>query len=192
MQRPPAIFLIGLRASGKTTVAKGVAQALSGAFIDLDIATARELGCASAGEALQTKGEPEFRRAELVALERVIQEQPDASGTNPRRVIALGGGTAMIDRARVLLARELEARRAVIVYLRATPITLRRRLATSNLAERPSLTGAGVLEEVASVFAARDGIYRALATHTIDIDDMNEPATISAVLGLLNHTRDAR
>ncbi|QKK09396.1 MAG: hypothetical protein HND58_15340 [Planctomycetota bacterium] len=56
-----------------------------------------------------------------------------------------------------------------IVYLRAQPETLRARLGAAD-ANRPSLTGAGTLGEIDAVFAARDGLYRELATEIIEID----------------------
>lgn len=169
---PPTIILLGLRGSGKTTLGRALAQKLSREFVDLDDEVARSNGSESSGEALRSLGEARFRRAEASALFNVLAHAPRARGKG--RILALGGGTPTNIAARQFLEDLVEDGRAQIVYLRATPATLRERLRATDLAERPSLTGEGTLEEIDQLFAARDNAYRALATRTLDVDGMDE------------------
>ncbi len=155
------ILLIGLRGAGKSTIGRIVAESTGREFVDLDDVTAALLGCRTPGEAFAAHGESVFRVAEYRALINAAA----ISG----RVIALGGGTPTAPGAGQILEDERRAGRAVIVYLRAMPHDLRARLSATDVSSRPSLTGAGTLEEIESVFAARDPLYRRLATHVIDV-----------------------
>ena len=169
-----AIYLLGLRGSGKSTVGRLAAQRGGGAFVDLDDITPGLLGCATAGEALRTHGEPAFRAAERGALD---DPRVRAAG-----IIALGGGTPTFPAS----ADELRARFAAgdrLVYLRASIPTLRARLAATNLATRPSLTGADPLAEVQTLWERRDPLYRALAGRVVDVDGLGVEAVVAAVLG---------
>lgn len=154
------LLLIGLRASGKSTLGRLVAARLSRPFIDLDDRTAARLGEPSPAAALGRYGEPAFRAAESAALRETLL----GSG----RVVALGGGTPTAPGAAEMLERERAAGRAVIVYLHAAPDVLRARLAATDVASRPSLTGRGTLEEIEALYAGRDGLYRRLADAVID------------------------
>lgn len=158
---PPQTILLGLRGSGKSTLGKLLAARLITDFVDLDVVTAGLLRFASAAEAIQTLGLPAFRDAEVRALQ---MPRSTAAG-----VLALGGGTPTAHGAIPALA-SLRAKGARLVYLRGTPDTLRARLSTTDLATRPSLTGASVLDEVARLFAERDPLYRSLADNVIEID----------------------
>jgi len=75
-----------------------------------------------------------------------------------------------------------------VVYLRATPATLRARLAGAT-EQRPSITGAGTIEEVEAVWRRRDLIYRELAEAVIDVDDLDADATLARVLEVARGTR---
>ena len=160
-----AIYLLGLRGSGKSTVGPLVAASLSTAFVDLDDITPGILGHATAADALRAHGLPAFRAAERLALDdpRVL-----AAG-----VIALGGGTPTHPPCEAELRRRASLGDRLI-YLRATPATLRERLASTNLAARPSLTGAGVLDEIESLWAQRDPLYQSLATTIIEVDGLSD------------------
>jgi len=55
-----------------------------------------------------------------------------------------------------------------VIYIRLTPAMLLSRLSSADLANRPSLTGAGTLNEIESVWLARDPLYSSLAGITIE------------------------
>lgn len=162
MKAGRTIILIGLRAGGKTSVGALASRELGRELIDLDTITAGRLGARTAGEAFARAGEGAFREAESAALAEAMVRRG--------RVIALGGGTPTAPGAAAMLARARDAGEAWIAYLRATPPTLRERLGRASVADRPTLTGRGTIEEVEAVFAARDGAYRALADVVIETD----------------------
>ena len=137
---PPthALILIGLRCSGKTTIGRLAAGRLGIPFVDLDDETA----------------------ALLDQLQRITLTGPI--------VLALGGGTPTAPEVPEVLRFAAEKCRCRLAYLHATPQVLRSRLEKTDAAARPALTAAGVLEEVAALYDARDPLYRALAQHTFE------------------------
>lgn len=167
MLQPHPLLLIGLRGSGKSTLGRLVAERVGAAFSDLDDAVLARLGCATVAEVWETLGEPAFRAGETACLRERVPEAVD--DRTPPAVVALGGGTPTAPGAAELLGEARERGLVTIVYLRAQPETLRARLGAAD-ANRPSLTGAGTLGEIDAVFAARDGLYRELATEIIEID----------------------
>ena len=161
------VLLIGLRCSGKTTVGRLLAQRLGHGFIDLDDRTAEVLNSPSPADALSSHGEPAFREAESTALR-------DALATPSPTVIALGGGTPTAPGATAMILDAQGARRAVVVYLRAPADILTQRFRNTNAESRPALTPAGTLDEVPTLFAQRDPLYRRLADRIMDATQPTE------------------
>jgi shikimate kinase len=170
LQQPPAVLLIGLRGAGKSAVARALADRLGRLAVDLDALTPVYLGESTTGDALRLHGEPAFRDAESRALRDMLASW--VAG-DPGRIIALGGGTPTAPGAAELIREERAAGRARVIYLRATEATLRARLAATDVSQRPSLTGAGTLEEIGTLLARRDGLYRGLAELTLDVDTLS-------------------
>lgn len=158
-------MLIGLRCAGKSLVGARLAERLGRCFVELDAVTCGLLGARSAGEALASAGVAAFRAAETEALRLVLGV--------PGRVVALGGGTPTAPGAADLLRRARADGTATVVYLRLPPGTLRRRLAATDLADRPSVTGLGTIEEVDRLLAERDPLYASLASLTIAADGLS-------------------
>jgi shikimate kinase len=152
------VLLIGLRAAGKSTLGASLAARLGVGFLDLDDLTARELGAASAGDALRTAGEPAFREAETSALRAACEGAP--------RVIALGGGTPTAPGAAPFIDSLRREGRAFVVYLNPPLAILEARLRESA-GNRPSLTGRGVVEEMSEIARRRQPLYAALADFTL-------------------------
>lgn len=173
---PRQTILLGLRGSGKSTLGKLLAARLITDFVDLDVVTAGLLRVASAADAIRTLGLPAFRDAEVRAL-----QMPRSTGAG---VLALGGGTPTAHGAIPALSA-LKAKGARLVYLRGTPATLRARLQKTDLAARPSLTGASVLDEIEQLFAERDPLYRSLADDVIDIDGRSIDESIEDLIAAL-------
>ena len=169
-----SIILIGLRASGKSTAAAIVASNLGCPALDLDEIVAQREGVANAAALIHRSGIEAFRIAEAAALEALLAQPTPC-------VLALGGGTPTAPGAAALL-RTAAADGTRVIYLRATPQTLRARLALTNLAARPSLTGAGTLDEVDTLFAARDGLYRELATSIVEVDGLSAAQAAAAIV----------
>lgn len=167
------IILLGLRASGKTTLGPPLAARLGCPFTDLDDRTLALLHCATASEAFRTHGEPAFRAAEVRALRETL--------SHPRQVIALGGGTPTAPGAADLL-RDAARAGAVLIYLHAPPAALRDRLRGTDMANRPGLLGTDPLAEIEALYAARDPLYRALATHTLDVGAQSQHEALSRLV----------
>ncbi|MCC7389967.1 MAG: AAA family ATPase [Phycisphaerales bacterium] len=156
------LVLMGLRGSGKSTLGRLVAGRLGWPFVDLDDVTVGLLGGPGVPEVWSRVGEAGFREAEALGLaERVL-----GAG---RQVVALGGGTPTAPGAAEMLRAAVGDGRIELVYLRGTPATLRERLEAQGAGDRPSLTGRGTLAEIESVFAARDELYRGLASRVVEI-----------------------
>jgi shikimate kinase len=91
-----AIVLVGFMGSGKTTVAKVLAEKLDCDFVDLDSFIESREG-RSIASIIDEKGEASFRGIETKALRDVFEE-------NRARIIAPGGGAWMIEENRKLIS----------------------------------------------------------------------------------------
>jgi shikimate kinase len=88
LKRAPGIYLTGFMGSGKSSVARLLANRLGWEFIDLDAEIeAREN--VTVAEIFEKRGEPEFRRIETELIRKVVQRVECGLPA----VIALGGGS---------------------------------------------------------------------------------------------------
>ncbi len=147
-------LLIGPRGCGKSSVGQRLADLLQRPFVELDACVLRTFAESSVHEVWSVHGEPAWREAEVRQLNGVLEKDG--------QVVALGGGTPMIEAAQQRLQDERRAGRAWLIYLACTASDLRRRL-EGNLGDRPSLTGAGSLDELEAVLKEREPTYRRLA-----------------------------
>lgn len=175
-----SLVLMGLRGSGKSTIGRALADRSGRRFIDLDDETKQYLGAGTIAELFARFGEERFRKAEYRAL--VNQAFPM---TTLGPVVALGGGTPTAPMAADFLRSARSRGLGRIVYLRATPTTLRGRLATADNRDRPSLTGAGMLEEIDGLFAERDPLYWSLADEVIEVDGLETEDVTARLLHLV-------
>jgi len=153
-KHPFLIFLIGARASGKSTLGRLLAEKLACAFIDTDLHIHTASGL-EVDEIVTRSGWPAFRAMESAALRECAR---------PRTVVATGGGM-------VLDPRNCEFMRATgtVFFLDAPAQLLSSRLAEDpRTTQRPSLTGLPPAKEITRVLAERDPIYRATAHHIIN------------------------
>lgn len=91
------LILIGMPASGKTTVGRELSRALAVPFYDCDEAVEREAGCTIAG-LFAAEGEASFRERERRMLETLCAKDAPC-------VIATGGGAVLRRENRLLLRR---------------------------------------------------------------------------------------
>ncbi len=159
---PRPIALVGLRASGKTTLGRLLAEKLGRAFVDLDEEVSREDGALRAsevlrpaGEILAVEGEPRFRDLEERALERVL------SRTEPL-VLATGGG--VVERAKNRLLLRVRAR---CLWLQVPVEELQRRMRADPTA-RPALLGRDPITEVPEIAARREAWFGELTATAVD------------------------
>ncbi len=172
------VLLMGLRGSGKTTVGGLLALQLDGEFVDLDDRVLATFAETTVADVWSVHGEQAWRAAEARVLHELL-------GRTAGRgiVIALGGGTPMIESARGDIEAARTAGTATVVYLRCVVEELHRRLA-GRTDDRPSLTGADPVQETAEVMTAREPVYRSLADHEYDVSTTS-PQQAAASLGRL-------
>jgi shikimate kinase len=155
MQPGENVFLIGPRASGKTSVARIVAGRLGLEHVDTDEIVVSNLG-SSIAEYVGKHGWDAFRQVETKALAQTAR----AGG----RVVATGGGIVLSPENRALLKAG-----GPVFYLRADPEILAQRLAADpKEAQRPALTNGDLIGEVAQVLAEREPLYRQCADHMVE------------------------
>ena len=169
-----SLFLIGYRGSGKSTVAKLIAERLGWAVVDSDDEVERE-ACKPITAIFAEDGESAFRELE----ERVVASLCEREQT----VVALGGGAVLREATRQRLATAGQ-----VVWLTAPASTLAARIAgdATTASRRPSLTGLSGLEEVERVLAVREPIYRECATFAIDVDGRAPDAIADEIVTLLS------
>jgi shikimate kinase len=153
--------LVGMMGSGKTTVARLVAGRLGRPHMDTDAEVERAAG-SSVREIFAARGEPAFRSEESRVLASVLAAPVPT-------VISVGGGAILDPRQREALRRS-----GTVVWLRARPETLARRVRTN--AQRPLLvdadSGEGRTEALARIGAERRALYEEVASTVIDVDDL--------------------
>lgn len=155
------IVLIGYRGSGKTTIGRKLASQLWKGFVDVDQEACRRFGIDSIAEIWRVHGELAWRETEV----RVVQE----TMAKDEQVIALGGGTLMQPGARAAVEQAQGVRR---IYLHCEAEELHRRIEAdpASGATRPSLTSfGGGVEEVRTMLAEREPVYRAVADHVLNV-----------------------
>ncbi len=140
------ITLIGLRGSGKTTLARALSRKLDLQFVDTDQKLQEKFG-QSIADFVQESGWSEFRRQEQEVLQQVLSKRG--------QVVATGGGC-------VLLAenRELISAQGAVFYLMADVSLLVNRLqANPGLQQRPRFTAGTLTQELAQSLQEREGFY---------------------------------
>jgi shikimate kinase len=158
------VVLVGMMGSGKTTVGQLLARRLDRPFVDLDERIVARRG-RSIPDLFAALGEADFRKEEDAALLAVLEE--------PASVIATGGGSVLAPGN-----REAMRARGTVVWLRARPETLARRIGSG--AGRPLLADdpLGVLERLAR---ERAGVYAEAAHLVVDVDDLDAEQVVLLV-----------
>ena len=151
------LFLVGARASGKTTIGKALAKKLALPFADTDQYLLGKAG-RTVNQIVAEEGWPGFRARESAALRQVVDAH--AAGC----VVSTGGGMVLAEEN-----RELMRQCGMVVFLDAPVQVLAERLARNPLSsQRPSLTGKGLIEEISQVLDDRRPLYEASAHHIVD------------------------
>jgi shikimate kinase len=164
-----SLTLIGYRATGKTTLAKLLAERLGWQWIDADVEIERRAGKTIAA-IFADDGEPAFRDLEAQVIADLCRRD--------RLVIAAGGGAS-------LRAENRRAMRAAgpVLWLTAKPETILSRMNAdaTTAARRPSLTGKSPLEEIVEVLTLREPIYREAADKVLDTEGKTPEALVEEI-----------
>ena len=161
------IYLIGMRAVGKSSVGRLLAESLDRPFIDLDLELIEEFGL-SVAEFVRLNGWKQFRTREETLLARVAELKD--------HVIATGGGVVESN-ANVDLMRSS----GWVVWLKASLNTLKKRLqgdgGTSDL--RPPIgNDTDPVAELGPLLQTRQSMYES-AMHIAVDTDKRQVASIS-------------
>jgi shikimate kinase len=163
------LILIGYRGAGKSTVGQILARRLDYELLCLDAMIAQKTGM-SIPALVEKYGWDRFRQLESETLA--------AAAAGDRRVLDCGGG--------IILQPENRARLKNIgpaIWLQADVRTIILRLQDQE--DRPSLTGASFLDEVQTVLAEREALYREAADFTIATDGKSPEEIAAEILDLL-------
>lgn len=158
------IFLIGARATGKTTIGMLLAKNLDMQFVDMDKIIEKRAG-QTIKEIVDRDGWQAFRKRELELLEELSHK----AGL----IVATGGGA--------VLHQDIWPRIKAgnfVVWLQADSTTTRARMEqdSKSHSQRPSLTGDTILDEAERVFKKREPLYRKSAH--LEVKTEQSPDTI--------------
>ncbi len=164
------LTLIGYRATGKTTLARLIAQRLGWDWIDADVEIERRSG-KSIARIFAEDGEPAFRDLEEAVIADLCRRE--------RLVLAAGGGAPLRPESRQRMRAS-----GKVVWLTARPETILARMSAdaTTAARRPNLTEKDPLAEIVEVLARREPVYRQSADLILDTEGRPPDALAEAIL----------
>jgi shikimate kinase len=123
---------------------------------------------------VRRKGWEVFRDVEQAVMARL--------GQTAKHVVAAGGGAVLREENIAEMKRS-----GWVIWLQASAQQIEARMSddAQTEANRPSLTGKDILEEIAEVLAARSPLYRQAADIVIDTDGIGIQDAVARVLEIL-------
>lgn len=162
------IFLTGLMGSGKSSVAKVLAKALSLPLVDLDAMICKDAG-KSINDIFADQGEDAFRALESICLEQAALFSPS--------VIATGGGVVIAEGNRRVMREK-----GIIINLTAPlPLILER---LSGATDRPLYSDDDAEKRIRKLMEEREQFY-ADADIRIDTDGKSVEDVAADILRVL-------
>ncbi len=168
-RRSPRLALLGLRGAGKSTLGRGLAEALGFTFVELGLEIERLAGC-SVGEIQDMYGPNAYRRYERRALQGVIAQHREA-------VIATPGGIVSDAPTFNLLLSQCTA-----IWLKARPEDHMKRV-TAQGDLRPMAASQEAMQDLKGILAGRAAFY---SKAEFQVDTSAQP--LAATLALLHST----
>lgn len=162
------IVLIGMMASGKTSIGKKLARELDMQWIDTDRLIEKQENMKIV-ELFETKGERYFRQRENIVLRKCLQQYD---------VISTGGGIIVCESNRRLLQQY-----ATVIYLRTNIDTLVKRVDIKN---RPLLQNQNIEQKLTILLNQRQMHYENVATIIIDTDQYTMKQLIQKIASLVS------
>jgi shikimate kinase len=171
------IFLIGYRGTGKTAVARILAEKLRWDWADSDQLVESRAGL-TIRQIFEREGEGGFREREAAVLDELCRRQ--------KHVIATGGGIILREDNRQKLRSA-----GRVVWLTADAQTIWRRLQEdpATLNQRPALTVGG-MTEVEELLKAREPLYRDCAELTVSTEGCSPEEIVQDILDALKFSRE--
>jgi shikimate kinase len=167
------LTLIGYRATGKTTLARLLAEQLAWDWIDADVEIERRAD-KSIARIFAEQGEPAFRDIEAQVIADLCRRD--------RLVLAAGGGAPLRPESRQAMRKG-----GKVVWLTAHPETILRRMSgdATTAARRPNLTDKDPLDEILHVLERREPIYRESAHIVVDTEGKTPAELVVEIIGRL-------
>ncbi|MCX8029780.1 MAG: shikimate kinase [Brevinematales bacterium] len=160
------IFLIGYRATGKTTIGKELSRMTGWKLIDTDEEIEKSTGI-KIKDIFEKYGESKFRDLESQVLKNISSQE--------QIIVSTGGGIILRNENREIIKRGL------VILLYSSPETIIKRMTEES--HRPALTDLPLEEEVRKTLSERDKLYNEI----FHIKVYNENITISSILSLLKN-----
>ncbi len=169
------VYLIGFSGTGKSSVARLIAQALRWSFIDMDEEIESSCG-KSISEIFQTKGEKWFRDEESKLLNNISVKN--------KHIISTGGGVPVKDQNMNLMLKT-----GYVICLDASVDQIVARLSIlagkdNNLSDRPKITNLSV-EDISNFKSERANIY-SMANFTINTNHLTVEQVTNELLKSIN------
>ncbi|MGH9023859.1 MAG: shikimate kinase [Acidimicrobiia bacterium] len=180
------VLLVGMMGTGKSTVGRQLAGRLGRPFLDVD-SRIEARGGQSVASLFATLGEEGFRGLESRVLASVLAS-PEPS------VVACGGGAVLDADNRALLRRS-----GLVVWLKATPAELSRRLGASSasgqtspgVARRPLLAGPEPpVKALGRLERQRRTAYRASAHLSVETNARSVSELVDEIAGAMLRPSD--
>ena len=168
------VFLIGYRATGKSTVARQIAATLGLKCVDSDALIVQAAGM-TITEIFTAETEEGFRERESAVVAEI------ALGDN--QVVALGGGAVLRSENRAAIRDQGQ-----IVWLQASVDSVCERL-TEDLqtqSQRPQLTTHALHDEVSELMERRRDIYAAVADFSVDTESLDAEEVAAEIIATLS------
>ena len=167
------IFLIGYRATGKSTVARKIAATLGLECVDSDALITQAAGMTIA-EIFAAETEEGFRDRESEVVARITL------GDN--QVIALGGGAVLRPENRAVIRNQ-----GAIVWLQASVDSVCERLTedSQTKSQRPPLTTHDLHAEVSELMERRREIYVDVADFAVDTESLDAAEVAREIIATL-------
>lgn len=162
------ITIVGFMGTGKTIVAKKLAEKLCREFLELDAIIEKREGM-SVKEIFEKKGESYFRKTEKEVVKEISQKEG--------LVISAGGG-AIIDEENF---KNLK-RNSIIICLEASPDTILER--TKGNVCRPLLNVPDPKKKIEDLLQERAPYYKK-ADHSVNTDNLTVEQVVEKILQLI-------
>lgn len=162
-----SVVLVGFMGAGKTTVAKRLGELSGCHVVEVDAIIAERAG-KSIAEIFRESGETVFRDRETAAI--------DALAPSPPQIIDVGGGAVLRNAAAL-------KKLGKVIWLRGSEQELWNRVA--NAKSRPLLDSENPRVVFSERFVEREGIYRAIASHVVNVDGKSPDAVALEILATI-------
>lgn len=169
------LILVGYRGTGKSTIARLLAEDLGWQAVDADAYLEEKAG-RTIKSIFEQEGELSFRNLESAVLRDLA--------CGEKKVIATGGGVILREENRRRLRQA-----GMVIWLQASPWVIEQRIHgdPTTLDRRPNLTVGG-LAEIQELLQIREPLYSSSCDFKIATDDLCPRQIADKILGFLQPT----